>query len=323
MNFGMAEAQESVTLRLSHPLPVNHYLYVESIQPFTEMVKEKTGGKVQFEVFPASQLGKDAYATLTSGLADLSMIIPFYAGDKFPGTSVTELPNMSTTSCGATEKYWELAQNGGTLAEEEYGPAGLRVLFVNSSVPYPLMNSKKQVAVPQDAEGLKVWAPGAAMSKAARTVGAVPVNFPAPELFDSLKRGTIDGAILLLPSANQYDLQGEIQYVTEGVSLGTGAWFIGMEQERWDKLPQDVRDAIDDAAGAAQELACEFMDAENKRVRTAWIEERGIEFYQPTEDQMKVWSERLETVATQWVEEMDQNGRAGTKLLEAMTKAGN
>lgn len=320
--LGAAHAQDKITLKLAHSLPGTHYMWEQSMKPFTEEVVAATGGKVQFEIYPANQLGKDYYTLLKSGLADVAMIIPYYAGDKFPATSVTELPDMAASSCEATSKYWALAAPGGALDKLEYAPAGLHVLFVNTSPPYYLMTTTKKVETLDDAAGLKIWANGSALGKSVRALGGVPVSIPAPELYDSVLRGTVDGAAFLYPSVPQYKLEDKIRYVAEGASLGGGSWFLAMTDKAWEALPEDVRNAMHEAGPKAQAGLCAWLDEEAQKRRDQMAKENGLTITALPDEQVKTWKAKLGEVATQWAAEMDAAGRSGSELLDAMLKAG-
>lgn len=156
-------AAQAETLKLAHPLPANHFVYEQGLKQFTDAVTAATDGEVTFDVYPANQLGKDYLTLLNVGLADVALIVTSYAADKFPLTSVTELPGHYATSCEGTAKTWALAQPGGILDAEEYAPQGFRVLFVSTLTPYRFMTASKKVETVDDVAGLKTYANGAAM----------------------------------------------------------------------------------------------------------------------------------------------------------------
>ena len=87
-----------------------------------------------FEVYPANQLGRDYLTLVNSGVADMAMIVTSYAPDKFPLSAVTELPGLYETSCDAVGKFWNIAQDGGKLDENEYKPLGLKAVFLVTTV---------------------------------------------------------------------------------------------------------------------------------------------------------------------------------------------
>ncbi|WP_199087365.1 TRAP transporter substrate-binding protein DctP [Bosea sp. ASV33] len=318
-----ASAQEAITLKLAHPLPNTHYAYENGIKKFTDAVTAKSGGKVKFEVYPASQLGKDNYSVVNSGIANIAMIVTSYAPDKFPLTSVTELPTLFSTSCEAMAKYWSLSKPGGILEAREYKPLGLKVLMVSTLPQYSFTTTTKPVKALADVAGLKIFANGAAMDKTVRALGGVPVRLTASELFDAASRGTVDGAVFPYSSLAAYKLEGYIKHSAEGARLGSASWMLAMSEKGWRALPEDVKQAIGDAGLEVQNSLCKYMDDDDGATRRRLESEKGLSVTKLSPDEIKLWHEKLAPVATDWAKEMDSKGKPGTAVIEALRAAGS
>jgi TRAP-type C4-dicarboxylate transport system substrate-binding protein len=316
-----AHAQETITLKLAHPLPAGHYAWEQGIKKFTETVTKSTNGKVRFAVFPAGQLGKDNYALLKSGLADVAMVITSYAPDKFPMTSVTELPGLHTTACQATSKFWELAKPGAILATKEYTPRGIQALFVSTLPSYRLMTTSKKVTSLDQIAGLKIYANGQAMDKTIRALGGVPVHLTGSELHDGLSRGTLDGAIFSYSSVPQYGLQKELRYSIEGPKLGSTSWFVAVSAKTWKALPEDAKKAMTAAGIQTQRDLCAWMDVDVENARNRLTKENGHSVLNLTAEQTAQWDAKIGNVPGEWAAEMDRAGRGGAELLKKMQAA--
>ena len=163
-------------------------------------------GKVTFEVYPANQLGRDYYSLLTSGLADIAMVIPFYAGDKFPATSVTELPGLSSGSCEATGKYWELAQPAGAL----HHATAMRLAVIE----FAGINHAGGIeprALPHDAPAIPVALVGGTIGKdhAALTMRAAIIELPLVDRAVGIARGALAGDLPSHPFAGIFKAVGQ------------------------------------------------------------------------------------------------------------------
>ena len=79
---GSSVAQEKIKLKLAHGYPETHFLWQQGGKVFADAMTAATNGQVQFEVYPANQLGKEQFSSLTTGLADIAMITPAIAGGK-------------------------------------------------------------------------------------------------------------------------------------------------------------------------------------------------------------------------------------------------
>lgn len=318
----VAQAQDTITLKLAHPLPAGHYAYLQGIKVFTDAVEATTNGKVKFEVYPANQLGKDYLTLVNSGVADMAMIVTSYAPDKFPLSSVTELPGLYSSSCDVVGKFWNVAQDGGKLNESEYGPLGLKVLLVNTLPSYNLMTLTKKVETLPDVSGLKVYAPGAGLQKALPLVGAVPVRLTASELYDAATRGTIDGIAISYSSLAAYKVDSITKYSIEGVGFGSSSWIMTLTDKTWSGLPADVQQAMTDAGALAQKTLCQYMDTDNSATRDRMVKEQGHTVVKLSDEQVELWTEKLQQVAADWASQQDAAGKPGTELLEAMRGGG-
>lgn len=315
-----AAAQET-TYKFAHFLPATHPLWVDGGQVFTDAVTEATGGNIKWEVFPAGQLGKDNLAVVTSGLADISIIATSYAPEKFPVSSVSELPGLYASACEGTGRFWHLAKEGGPIDVAEYDPLGIRVLYVLTLPPYTLMTTRKAVGTKAELEGLKIRANGPAMDKTIRALGAVPVRVPSSEMYDASSRGTIDGAVYPYGGVTPYKLEEVLHYGTQGAMLGSGSILIAMSQKGWDSLSDDMKTAFDAAAAKAQRNLCEAQDRQEAMFRDEIVARAGFTVVELSQEERDLWQTALSSVAEDWAKEMDAQGKNGSALLDAYRAA--
>jgi len=93
-------AQEKLKIRLADTYSNTHYVAVEGAQHWMKIVEEALGDRIDFEYFPAQQLGKsaDMLSLMESGVADMALTSPAYIGDRLALAQVVELPGMAGTS---------------------------------------------------------------------------------------------------------------------------------------------------------------------------------------------------------------------------------
>lgn len=309
-------AQDTITLKVAHGLPATHFAWEKGIRLMFDEVTEKTGGRVQFEVFPAGQLGKDNAAVLKSGIADIAMVVPNYTADKFPLTSVTELPDVYSSSCEGTEKYWNVVKPGGPLSVAEYEPQGLRALFAIAVQPNVLWTTK-QVRDMSDLSGLKLYANGAAVNRIARDLGAVPIRLSAPELYDSVMRGTVDGAFFPQSSIVAYGLDEKLRYMVKGTKFGATNWVVAISDRAWGKLPEDVQGLLTEAGIKASQAFCAYNDEEIERVNERLTSEGKLTVTTLSEEQAEAWRKATASVSDEWLKDMATAGQDGVAMLKA------
>src|SRR6478752_9940534 len=254
----LAQAAEPLHLRVADSFPKGHYLVKLVLEPWMEEVKKRTNSAVAFEHYPAQQLGKatDMLKLTQTGVADIGYVAPGYTSDKMPVSEVAMLPGAFDHSCQGTLAYWKLARNG-VIAQQDYAANNIRLLLAVSLPQYRIFTVKQPVKDVGDVTGLKLRSTGGAQDLTLRAIGSVPVRMAAPDAYESLSRGTMDGLLFPLDSVVSYGLDKLVKHATEGVSFGSFIVAYSINQSVWDKLPDDVKQAMIDVAEEMLPAACQ------------------------------------------------------------------
>lgn len=276
-----------------------------------------TGGAVEFEYYPAEQLGKakDMLSLALSGVTDIAGVVPAYISDTLPLSVVAELPGSFDASCAGSSAFWRLAKEGGVIATKEYAPLGFRPLFAIVLPPYQIFSRHKLESL-KSLEGMKLQTAGGAKEIMVRKVKAVPIKMAAPEIYESLSRGTIDGGTLGMGSILSYNLPGSAKFVTIGENFGSIVAVYGISEARWKRLPENVRKVMQEAGEAANRNMCVIAD---KGVETDYekLKQRGVSAVRfPAADHQEI-AALAATVRAEWAEGLDKRGKPGTEVLKA------
>jgi TRAP-type C4-dicarboxylate transport system substrate-binding protein len=309
-------AQDQINLKFTHRFSSKHYAWTHGGYVFTQAVEKASEGRVKFETYPAAQLGKDYFSLTRSGLADIAIFIPAYESDKLPMSTVAELPNMYSNVCQGARAFSALVSDLGTIGKAEYGRHGLHVLFVTMMPPYTLMTSGKPTPTIESMAGLKIRGAGAAMTKTVQSLNAVPVQISASEVYESLSRGTIDGAVYPYSALIPYALEEQLKYSLDGVSLGGTAVVYAISSKKWNALPQDIKNIMTEAGQATQASLCKWLDEENVKIRNQIVRDNGHIVIKLPANDLATLNLGLEKVKEDWVEVMDSSHHDGSALLE-------
>lgn len=310
------------TLRVADSLPVGHFFAEYATKFWMEEVTKATKGAVKFSYFPAEQMGKakDLLALTQSGVVDVGYVVPSYASDKMPLTAVAELPGSFSNSCSATLAYWKLARNDGILAKKEFEPNGVRLMFTLVLPPYQVFTGKKPLESIKDINGLKLRTAGGAMDATVRAFGGVPVRMAAPELYESLSRGTVDGMLFPYASMLSYDLAGISKYGTTGENFGSAVLTYVMSETRWKKLSPEVQKAMNEAGEKTTQRVCSMTDKDTAR-DIEKIRAKGVSFVHFGDADRKTINAKMTEVNEEWAKRLDQRGKPGTEVLTAFRAA--
>src|SRR4051812_16419338 len=114
--MGAASAQ-TVKFRVADVYPTGHPVSTTTIKVFMDDLKARLGDKIEFEYYPAEQLGKgkDLLSLTQSGVVDIGLIVPSYISDKLPLSAVSELPGGYKTSCQGTLAMQQLSTGDSIL----------------------------------------------------------------------------------------------------------------------------------------------------------------------------------------------------------------
>jgi TRAP-type C4-dicarboxylate transport system substrate-binding protein len=318
-----AAAQEKITLRLAESLPQGHVIHELVAKPFMELVTKATNGQVVFQHYPAEQLGKakDMAQLTVAGVADISYIVPSYSSDKYPLTAVAELPGIFDTECQGSLAFYKISHNGGILETKEFAPNQLRPLVTLALPAYQIqLATAREVKTGKDLEGLKVRTTGGAMDLMMRAIGGVPVRMAAPEIYESLTRGTLDGVIFSYQSSVSYDFGKLLKSGTEGLNFGTAIFTYSIGENKFKSLPENVRKALVEAGEQTTREGCKrFEDGEKAAAEK--IKSQGMKVINFSAEDKKQFDTAFKAVAEDWVKDINKRGKPGTEVFKAFTDA--
>lgn len=302
---------ESIKLKVADSFPTTNYLSTEGISFFMDRVEELTDGKVEFEYYPAEQIGKaSSYLDLTlSKTIDIGYTS--YSTDRLPLSEVATLPGAYNTAEEGSEIVWGLIQD--MLLEEEYLKNGIRPLYAVALPQYQLATTKKKITSLEEIKGLKTRVTGT-MELAFDDLGAAPVFMPATEAYTAMERGTVDGVVFPFTSFAPYQIESIAKYATQNANFGSFTTIYSINEEVFSNLPDDVKEALEQAGDETVTHLSRFLDEKNEEL----IEEfkSQVEMYELSDEEVKEWDSALESAWDRWAKGLDKRGFKGTEVVE-------
>ncbi len=236
----VAQAKE---LKLADFQPSTHPYNTEVYKPFIEEVAKATGGEVTVRVYGGGELGAgpaDQYNRAVDGVADIVFGLPGYTAANFPLTLVTELPGLIDAETGTGRILANLDKLSG-----EYRRVVLIGLWTNS--PNALFMAKKPVRSLADLKGLKIRVPSRNAGLVIEAWGASPVSMPAPEIYNGLQTGVIDGAFIDGTTTYSFRLAEVAKYITVGMDSSISSFFMIMNRDSFADLGEAGQAALMEA----------------------------------------------------------------------------
>ncbi len=245
---GAVHAQQTVVWNLPHVAAPSYYL-VTNLNALAAKVKEKSGGRMDIRVHPASSLypGPELIPAVLDGRAEIAPIVSPYLTDVLLETGVLELPFMTDTA----EQHRKALAALRPFLTEMTAKRGLKLLAVYAWPSQQLFSAQPVRAV-GDWKGRKVRVTGAETADFVRAVGGAPVAIPFGEVYTSLQRGVIDGAITSATNAEPMKFYEVTKHLDYWHFAGAATELLVANQKAWDKLAPELQKAITDSVAELQ-----------------------------------------------------------------------
>jgi len=302
---------QDVTLKLHHFLPPQAIAQTEFLVPWAKTIEAESNGRIKIDIYPAMQLGgkpPQLYDQVRDGVVDLVWTVPSYTPGRFPKLEVFELPFITASAEATSQAVMEYANKH---LQGDF--AGVKPLLFHVHAPGLLHMNDRPVRRLEDLVGAKLRAPTRAITETLTQLGAVPVGMPAPQVPQAISRGVVDGTVfpyeVTLP-LRIHEITNSHTSIWDGRGLYTTVLMLAMNQDSYNRLPDDLRAIIDAHAGMA--IAAEIgrvWDKAEEPGRAA-AEALDDQFIDLDPAEIDRWKFGSEPVVTRWVEAIGDDGPA-------------
>ena len=317
-----AQTKPEVTLTVHHFLSPKAPAHAQFIEPWARRVEAQSKGRIKIEIFPSMSMGgkpPELYSQLRDGAADIVWTLIGYTPGVFPRAEVFELPTVHQGSARATNLA---IQDSFDLIAEDF--KDIKPILVHAHAGNAMHLATKAVRSVGDLKGLKLRTPSRTGAWAIAAWGAEPVGMPLPALPQALSKGVVDGALIPFEVVPPFKLQQLTKYSVEGADgsrFGTSVFLFGMNKQRYDGLPADLKKIIDDNSGAniAGEIGevWDRAEAPGKGLQ----KKSGGEIIKLDASTKAAFDKLSQAAVTRWIEEANAKNIDGAALVKAARAA--
>jgi TRAP-type C4-dicarboxylate transport system substrate-binding protein len=269
-------AAAQTTLTLSSWVPPAHALTTTQVE-WCAMLEQKVPGKIKCNALPrAVAAPPGTFDAVRNGLADISFAVHGYTPSRFVTPQLAEFPFLGNTSETVSVAFQRMYNKYPAIAEEH---KGVKVLAVFTHGPGIVFNTKRPITKVEDLAGLKFRVGGGMVNEIAKVLGMNATLKPAPESYELLSTGVMDGTLFPAESAESFKIEKIIRYATTfpGGLYNTSFAFV-MNQAKYDSLPPDVKKAVDEISGEfLARMAGRAWDKADRR-GVALMQANGVQF---------------------------------------------
>ena len=273
-----------------------------SVDYFGEILDQRSGGRIDVNLFPNSQVGDDLQMmnALQSGTLEMTYPSTSPATSIVPELQLFDLPFLFPTAEDAD------AVLDGEIGQEmldAFDGSGIEALVFAENGYRQLTNSVQTVETPEDVEGLRIRVMENPIQVSIwETLGAAPTSMAFGEVFSALEQGVVDGQenpwSTILTS--RFD---EVQaYGSETRHVYT-PFIIMIGEEFYEGLCTEDQELIMEAAVQARDyqrtISREYSDYARDQ-----LAERGMEVTELTDEQRAAFQEAVQPVYDQWRDEI-------------------
>ncbi|MBA3478584.1 MAG: DctP family TRAP transporter solute-binding subunit [Lautropia sp.] len=247
-----AHAQNVIKIRFAHSLSSTEPAHLAA-EFFAKNVAQRTGNRVQIQVFPSEQLGsgKEVNEMIRQGANVMNITDPGYMSDFVPDIGVLNGPYL-VKDAADYEKLLDSSWFKGI--EQKLDAAGFKLIMANGYFGQRHLITDKPVRKPQDIAGMTVRVPPNQMwIETFKAMGARPTTVQWSEIYSALQQNVVAAAEAPLGS-----LWGSKLHETRKVISMTGhftaftMWPINMKYFK--SLPADIQQVLveEGAKGGAE-----------------------------------------------------------------------
>lgn len=310
--YGLASAE---TIRLSYANfpPANTFPSVQ-MERWKQEVEARTGGKVEVDTYPGGSLlgAGNMFRGVIQGQADIGNLSMSYQPGVFPMTSVLELPVGFTSAKVASIVLWDLYEK---YQPKEFEQVKVLTMFANA--PSNLM-TRHPVKSLDDLKGLEIRASGTA-SRILEVLGATPVSMPMPETPEALQRGMVSGLLSSMEVLLDFNFAAYTPYQTR-LDLQIYPFAVVMNKDKWNSLPEDVRQVMEDLGREQAIWTGKYMDEHVQKALGYARDNYDAQIFELTPAEYAQISSSLEVLIDEWKMEATRKGLDADAIFADMIR---
>jgi TRAP-type transport system periplasmic protein len=288
------------------------YYHTVNYNAFAAKLKEKSGGRMEIRVHPASSLypGPELIPAVLDGRSEVGTVLASYLTDVLLEMGPLELPFMTSS----IEEHKKAALQLRPFYTEMLAKKGLKLLSINTW-PSQQIFSSVPIRTVADWKGKKIRVYGADSANVTRLLGGSPVNLAFGEVYSALEKKTVDGAMTSATNAEPMKFFEVAKFLDYWYLAGAAQEWLVANQKAWDGLPKDLQQIVLDAVKESNLEEKEWQDAAAAEERTRKrLPELGMTIVDPSKDEMAKARQIAKAAWDTWLQRTGADGKRGLEL---------
>ena len=312
--FGVNSSVAQTELSMSAWVPPGHMIVRDILMPWAQEVEKATQGRLRIKLLPKAVTNPIGHLdAVKDGLADIGFIAHSYTPQRFPMTRIGVLPFSGDNAEVNSVALWRIYDRHFMKLNEH---AGVQLLTIYTHGPGIVWTTKRVINKIEDFAGLKIRVGGGMAADVGQALGVNVIAKPAPESYELLASGVVDGVFFPGESVASFKLEKLIKHATEFPGgLYSDSHAVIMNAERFAKLPRADQEAIMKLSG--EPFARAAGQAWDKNARTGFdaMKANGGETHRADAAFVRSVKERTANFEQDFVKDVNAKGMDGAKIL--------
>ena len=246
----------------------------EGAEYLSSAVKEATCGKFDIKLYYGEQISKakENLDGVKVGAIEAAFVCASYHPGKVRALGVLDLPFLPIEDLDVLRVVHDKLYQHPAFQKDlaKWGA----VWYMSNLLPqYEYMGRGTPPKSVKDFKGKRLRALGG-MGDAAKAIGGVPTSMPASEVYTALQRGTIDAAGFPFSyTFAAFKLDEISDWYTTNLSLGSANCFTVFAKGKYDALPKQYKDILDEVKPGAYAALKTSYDEKDKVLLPKWAKE--------------------------------------------------
>ncbi len=302
VSANQALVKYTYVFQVGHVVTTDHS-YHKGLLRFSELVGQKTNGRVKIEIFPSAQIGNEADLTegVAMGTVDMALVNSGNLASFINTYQLFDLPFLFRDEAHA---HSVLDGEIGQAALGSLGKIGIKGFANWENGFFSLWNNERPINKAEDFKGLKIRANNNPIHlDSYKAMGASPITMGWSEVYSAIQNGTIDGVSVSIPSMYSAKIHEVAPYLSTSSEFYVTV-ILMMNLDLYNKLPADIQTALVQSAvettSYQRELNAKLMNEE-----LAELEKNGFQVTHPDKEQIKqmVW----DVVYDKWADKLGKD----------------
>ena len=286
---------------------------------WTAKLEAASGGRLKFDVYHGGVLGsaRDTVEMIQRGTCDIGWGLQNYFAGVFDGSLVIMNPMIGIKDAKhGSRVMWALYKNNKEIAAEY---KDFHMLMVHTSLNIPISTRSVKIENIDQFIGMKFRGLTGPMMTFVQELKAAPVNVSIGELYQAVETGVAEAVLSDWQALKAFSLFEPLNYFLDEPITVTN-YFLLMNKDSYNALPDDLKKLIDDNSGdAAIAIVGDYWAPFEVDCRRLVGENKGV-IYQLSDAERARIKSIAEITNKKWIDEITSKGYNGQALFDECVK---